>query len=248
MAAAAVFAEIEKGIEPSVIKNVGCVYQFNITTSKGETKQWTVDLKNAPGSVKAGPAQKADSTISMKEEDFVDMSQGKLSGQQAFMQGKLKIQGNMSYAMKLNQLIGKKAPAKPAAEAPKAPAAESPKAPAAAADQLTSIMDQLSKDIAANPDVIKKVNGVYQFNITTPKGETKQWTVDLKNAPGSVKSGPAPKADCTLTLQESVFVDLFTGKLDGQAAFMQGKLKIAGNMSYALKLNQITKLRPKAKL
>ena len=39
-----------------------------------------------------------------KIKDFVDLITGKLNGQQAFVQGKLKIQGNMALAMKLSLL------------------------------------------------------------------------------------------------------------------------------------------------
>eukprot|EP01111_Echinosteliopsis_oligospora_P009514 TRINITY_DN27_c0_g1_i1.p1 TRINITY_DN27_c0_g1~~TRINITY_DN27_c0_g1_i1.p1 ORF type:complete len:248 (-),score=101.93 TRINITY_DN27_c0_g1_i1:49-792(-) len=246
--ASAVFEEMGKNIDAALVKSINAVYQFNVN-SAGQTNSWTVDLKNAPGSVKAGAAPKADCTITLKEEDLLDMVSGKLTGQQAFMKGKLKIAGNMALATKLGQLFGKK---KPAAAAP-APAAPAPAAaaPAAAAPKadgpVAGIFAALATGLTQNPDLIKKVNAVYQFNIQTDKGESK-WTVDLKNAPGAVKEGPAPKADCTLTLKQNDFLDLMTGKLDGQQAFMKGKLKVGGNMSLAMKLGQVTKAMPKPKL
>jgi len=231
----AVFAEIGENIknDASLLKSINGVYQFNVNAG-GQVKNYTVDVKNAPGGVKNGPAQKADCTITIKEEDLLDMKNGKLDGQKAFMQGKIKIAGNMAFAMKLNQIFKKKT------EAPKA----------AGDDKIAGVFTALASTIKANPDLVKKINGVYQFNITPAAGGAKQWTVDLKTAPGAVKQGPAePKADCTLTLKEADFIDLMSGKLDGQAAFMQGKLKIAGNMSFAMKLGQITKAaKPQAKL
>ncbi len=55
-------------------------------------------------------------------------------------------------------------------------------------------------------------------------------------------------ADCTITMAEQDFVDLLlTGKLNGQQAFTQGKLKIAGNMALAMKLN-LLQAKPQSKL
>ncbi len=60
------------------------------------------------------------------------------------------------------------------------------------------------------------------------------------------QSAPA-SADCTITMAEQDFVDLLTGKLNGQQAFTQGKLKIAGNMALAMKLN-LLQAKPQSKL
>ena len=84
---------------------------------------------------------------------------------------------------------------------------------------------ELAKRIAANPDLVQAVGGIYQFEIS--KGSTKQsWTVDLKNGKGSVKPGAADKADCVLTLGDDDFVGMMQGKLNSQQLFMQGKLKV----------------------
>ena len=49
-----------------------------------------------------------------------------------------------------------------------------------------------------------------------------------QNGTGGVKKGEHGKADCTVIMKEADFVDLMTGKLNGQSAFMGGKLKIKG--------------------
>ncbi len=61
------------------------------------------------------------------------------------------------------------------------------------------------------------------------------WTVDLKNGNGSIQDGKQGKADATFALLDNDAVDLFSGKLNPQTAFMQGKLKIKGNMQAAMK-------------
>jgi len=100
----------------------------------------------------------------------------------------------------------------------------------------TVIFNELAKRIT--PDLIQKVNAIYHFQITAD-GATHSWAVDLKN--GAVNMGaPTSKADCTITMADTDFVDLMTGKLDGQTAFMQGKLKITGNMGLAMKLSMLS--------
>jgi putative sterol carrier protein len=41
----------------------------------------------------------------MKDENFMSLMNGEINGQQAFMSGKLKFKGNMSKAMKLQELL-----------------------------------------------------------------------------------------------------------------------------------------------
>ncbi len=85
------------------VSGVDAVYQFNIDGDNGGT--WTVDLTKDSDFVSEGEADDPDCVVSMKESDFVDMYSGKLPGPQAFMMGKLKIQGDMSLAMKLQKFI-----------------------------------------------------------------------------------------------------------------------------------------------
>ena len=49
----------------------------------------------------------ADTTIKVAWSDWQDMSEGRLDGMSAFMQGKLKVEGDMSNAMQLQGVLAK---------------------------------------------------------------------------------------------------------------------------------------------
>ncbi|GJF00054.1 SCP2 sterol-binding domain-containing protein [Phanerochaete sordida] len=96
---------------------------------------------------------------------------------------------------------------------------------------------------------IKKTNGIFELRVKNAAGAEGVWTIDLKNT-GSVYKGPAKqKANVTIILSDDTFQQLAEGKLDGQKAYMTGKLKTKGNMMFATKLDGVLKAtKTKAKL
>ena len=67
--------------------------------------------------------------------------------------------------------------------------------------------------------------------------------IDGVSTPNTV-SNDDKAADCTLQLAWDDFLNMAAGKLDPTMAFMQGKLKVLGDMSIAMKLQPIlAKLR-----
>ena len=94
----------------------------------------------------------------------------------------------------------------------------------------------MPKRLEAKPELVEKVNASYKFVVTGDKGGT--WTVDLTVPGGSVKEDDSD-ANCTITVDSNDLVDIVTGKLNGQMAFMTGKLKVAGDMALAMKLGTV---------
>ncbi|XP_071116602.1 sterol carrier protein 2-like [Haliotis cracherodii] len=109
---AAAFSEIKKAIDAdgsNIVKKMKGVFCFKVKGAGGKEGIWIVDAKNGSGSVTFGTQSKSDVTIAMNDEDLLKLMTGKLNPQQAFFQGKLKITGNMSLAMKLKEIQPKKA-------------------------------------------------------------------------------------------------------------------------------------------
>ena len=102
---------------------------------------------------------------------------------------------------------------------------------------VLTIFNVMGKRIEAKPELIEKVSAIYQFDVTGDDGGT--WWVDLKNGPGGVHQGAADRPNCTITMATDDFIGMMTGQIDGQQAFMQGKLKVSGDMILATKLSML---------
>jgi len=103
----AIFSKIEEALKAdgeTLVNKVKGVFAFKVKNSGGKEGVWIVDAKNGTGSVEFGGKGKADVTLTLGDDDLVDLMTGKLNPQKAFFQGKLKIQGNMGLAMKLQEL------------------------------------------------------------------------------------------------------------------------------------------------
>ncbi|XP_023820942.1 non-specific lipid-transfer protein [Oryzias latipes] len=97
--------------------------------------------------------------------------------------------------------------------------------------------------------LVKRVGGVFAFRVKDgPGGKEATWVVDVKNGRGSVLNESGEKADCMLTISDHDLLDLMSGKLNPQTAFVKGKLKVSGNLGMAMKLQNLQVSPGKARL
>ena len=84
------------------------IFEFRVKNADGKEAWWTVDIKKK-GTVKRGEAKthglKPDVTIILSDDTFVEIAEGKTTGQKAFMTGALKTKGNMMLATKLDGVL-----------------------------------------------------------------------------------------------------------------------------------------------
>lgn len=93
----------------AAVKQGAAIFAFKLKNASGEEAAWHIDLKQT-GTVNTGEApagKKADVTLSLSDENFGKLVEGKTKAQQLFMSGKLKIKGNIMKATKLEPVLSK---------------------------------------------------------------------------------------------------------------------------------------------
>ena len=95
-------AQVTEHIRGAVGDNSGLGKTVKIDL--GETGKIFIDGASVPNTV-TNDDKPADATLSASLEDFTAMSNGQLDPMMAFMQGKLKIAGDMMIAQKLAPLL-----------------------------------------------------------------------------------------------------------------------------------------------
>ena len=106
-----------------------------------------------------------------------------------------------------------------------------------AVDSAKQVFDEyLPQRLKDKADLAEKINSTYKFDLTGDGGG--KWVVDLTEGSGKITEGDTDAA-CTITMTAPDFVDMMNGKLNAQMAFMSGKLKVAGDMGLAMKLQSL---------
>ena len=97
--------------------------------------------------------------------------------------------------------------------------------------QVQEIVKQMGTALGANSGL----GGTLKFDFGAPGSVY----IDGKSAPNTVSDGEGKSADCTISVALEDFEKMVKGELDGTSAFMQGKLRVAGDMGLAMKLGPI---------
>jgi putative sterol carrier protein len=94
--------ELPSRLTPDKLAGLDLSIQFNITGNNAG--DWLVALKDSKVNVTNGVSPSPTISLKMKDDDFVKLVNGELSGQKAFMTGKLKFKGSMTAGIKLQKL------------------------------------------------------------------------------------------------------------------------------------------------
>ena len=106
-----------------------------------------------------------------------------------------------------------------------------------AVESVSKVFEEnIANRLESKPELAAQIGASYKFEVTGDGGGT--WLVNLKEGNGSVSAGDG-EADCHITVDSADFLAIINGELNGQMAFMSGKLNVQGDMMLAMKLGSI---------
>jgi diacylglycerol O-acyltransferase len=105
----------------------------------------------------------------------------------------------------------------------------------AVAEMAATFVREMRSTLEQAPDDRSLGEGKFHLRITG--AEDKSWMIDLRNR--SVTEGNGSPADATLTIRDAHLAEILRGNLDPQIAFVQGKLRVDGDISKAIEFGSL---------
>ena len=102
------------------------------------------------------------------------------------------------------------------------------------ADQVTPdmVIEQMPQHL--DPAKAGSTNATVQFDLSGDNGG--KWWIKVHDGSAEAGKGEVENPNLTLLANADDYVKIALGQMDGTAAFMQGKLKIKGDMGLAIQL------------
>jgi putative sterol carrier protein len=104
------------------------------------------------------------------------------------------------------------------------------------ATTIQEFFDQLKID----PARLVGMNATFQFIATGDGGG--DWYVKVANGAAEIKPGKADNPTIVMTAAAPDWLALMNRQMNGQTAFITGKLKVQGDMTLAMKLESLFQL------
>lgn len=92
---------LPRRFKPDKALGIDVTVQVNITGPNGG--DWVVTIKNQKLEAKEGTHSSPTLELDMAETDYMDLINGRMSGEKAFLTGKLRFKGDIGLALKLKE-------------------------------------------------------------------------------------------------------------------------------------------------
>jgi len=88
--------------------------------------------------------------------------------------------------------------------------------------------------LSLNKAAAQEANAIYQFNLSGEGGG--QFVVTIKNGECTVVEGTAVAPDATISVTAADYMNIVTGAYPFGLAYINGRLKVAGNLRLVLRM------------
>ena len=102
---------------------------------------------------------------------------------------------------------------------------------------FTSVREVFEEICQAESDDLQGTDGVALFTLTGM--ESSSWTLTLEHGKLTAAERETASPDVTITLESQDLIALANRELNPIAAFMQGRIKLSGNMALAMPLQNL---------
>ena len=92
---------LPKRFKPDKAAAIDVIVQVEVTGSNGGN--WVVTIKNQEIDIKEGLNPSPNLSLKMKEKDYMELVNGKISAEKAFFSGKVHFKGDIALALKLRE-------------------------------------------------------------------------------------------------------------------------------------------------
>lgn len=102
----------------------------------------------------------------------------------------------------------------------------------------TTVQEIFDRIVQVDPSAVQGVNGVMLFDLSGEDGG--KWTVTLVDGQApQLAEGETVSPNVTFSIASQDFIAIATGQMNPISAFMQGKVRVSGDMALAMRLQSI---------
>lgn len=212
-----IFNTMQERFRPEGAKGVDDCFGYDI---EGRGK-WKLTIKD--GAMKIEKTDDLSGCVVTTKSDadtFVGVNIGKVDGTEAFMSGKISVDGDMSAMGKTFKLFKRFTPPKKELSTREY-----------IVDMFGTLLARFQPKAAVDMDIS------IGYNITGDEGG--QWTAIIKNSTCKLSEGLVGAPTLTLNVKAKDWVDLMLGKVDAMTLISTGRAQLEGEMMIAMKLGEL---------